>query len=158
MINLEKIKYEKCQPFKKTCPCTILPPLFFNFPDSPPPPHGGGNHYPKLWHTSEQVRKKCWQRYQKGLCHRSCSTYQSCVQRLQNPRNFEKVYYFVYKFQTTYNTKFMLFYNCCTYENIFCLFDASANKTKVFNLKVNCEELRLARADLRQKDSLQNKS
>ena len=38
MINLEKIKCEKCQtphPFKKTCPCTILPPPFFNFSDSP---------------------------------------------------------------------------------------------------------------------------
>ena len=39
MINLEKIKKEKCQPpthFKKTCPCTILPLLLFNFSDSPP--------------------------------------------------------------------------------------------------------------------------
>ena len=38
MISLEKINYGKCQPpsfpFKKTCPCTILPPLF-NFSDSP---------------------------------------------------------------------------------------------------------------------------
>ena len=25
-------------PFKKTCPCTILSPPFFNFSDSPPPP------------------------------------------------------------------------------------------------------------------------
>ena len=30
--------------------------------------------------------------------HRSRSTNQSCVQRSQNPRNFEKVYYFVFKF------------------------------------------------------------
>ena len=28
--------------------------------------------------------------------HRSRSTNQSCVQRSQNPRNFEKVYYFVF--------------------------------------------------------------
>ena len=59
MVNLEKIKYEKCQslpPFKMTCPCTILPPPFFNFPDSPPPREvikiysppfkkGGGSNY-----------------------------------------------------------------------------------------------------------------
>ena len=33
MINLEKIKYKKCQlpPFKKTCPCTTLPPPFLIF-------------------------------------------------------------------------------------------------------------------------------
>ena len=38
MINLENIKSEKCQPpppptpyFKKTCPCTILPPPFLIF-------------------------------------------------------------------------------------------------------------------------------
>ena len=33
MINLDKTKQEKCQlpPFKKTCPCTIVQPLFFNF-------------------------------------------------------------------------------------------------------------------------------
>ena len=37
----------------------------------------------------------------------------------------------------TYNTKFLLFYDCCNYESIFCLFDNSANKTKAFNLKVN---------------------
>ena len=39
MKNLEKIKLKKSQsplPFKKTCPCTILPPAFFNFSDSPP--------------------------------------------------------------------------------------------------------------------------
>ena len=27
-------------PFKKTCPCTILPPPFLNFLYSPPPPSG----------------------------------------------------------------------------------------------------------------------
>ena len=32
---------------------------------------------------------------------------------------------------------------CCTCENIFRLFGDSANKTKAFNLKVNCKELRL---------------
>ena len=39
MINLEKIKKEKCQPlpFKKTCPCTIFLPLFKKFSDPPPP-------------------------------------------------------------------------------------------------------------------------
>ena len=41
------------------------------------------------------------------------------------------------------NTKFLLFYDCRTYENIFRLFDDSANKTKAFNLKKNCKELRL---------------
>ena len=45
MINLEKIKSEKCQPllpprFKKTCPCTILPPPFLIFHISL---SGGGN-------------------------------------------------------------------------------------------------------------------
>ena len=30
--------------------------------------------------------------------HRSRNTNQSCVQRSRNPRNFEKVYYFVFKF------------------------------------------------------------
>ena len=37
MINLESIKLEQCQPpsFKKTCPCPILPPTFFNFSDPP---------------------------------------------------------------------------------------------------------------------------
>ena len=45
MINLEKTKKEKCQPplFKKSCPCYILPPPFFNNSDSLPTP-GGGNH------------------------------------------------------------------------------------------------------------------
>ena len=39
MINLEKIKWEKCQspPFKNTCPCTIIPHPVFNFSDFPPP-------------------------------------------------------------------------------------------------------------------------
>ena len=38
MINLEKIKLEKGHPpspFKKTCPCAILSPPFFNFSNSP---------------------------------------------------------------------------------------------------------------------------
>ena len=43
----------------------------------------------------------------------------------------------------THNTKFLLLYDCRTYENIFHLFEDSANKTKAFNLKVNCKELRL---------------
>ena len=39
-VNLEKIKYEKCQPhpLTKTCPWTILPPLFLFF--RAPPPSG----------------------------------------------------------------------------------------------------------------------
>ena len=42
MVNLEKIKQEKCQPpppplFKKTYIYTILPPPFFNFSYLPPP-------------------------------------------------------------------------------------------------------------------------
>ena len=40
MINLEKIKLEKCQPprpFKKTLPCTIFPAPSFNFSDFLPP-------------------------------------------------------------------------------------------------------------------------
>ena len=44
---------------------------------------------------------------------------------------------------STRNTKFPLFYDCHTYQNIFHLFDDSANKTKAFNLKVDCKELRL---------------
>ena len=43
----------------------------------------------------------------------------------------------------TCNPKFLLFYDCRTYENIFCLFDNSENKTKAFNVKVNYKELRL---------------
>ena len=39
----------------------------------------------------------------------------------------------------TCNTKFLLFYDCHTSENIFHLLDDSANKTKAFNLKVNCK-------------------
>ena len=62
MINFEEIKEENCQPppptplppppprFKNTYPCTILPPPYLNFSDSPnplgkvieiysPPPH-----------------------------------------------------------------------------------------------------------------------
>ena len=42
-------------------------------------------------------------------------------------------------FQTR-NTKFVLFHDCRTYENNFSLFDDSTNKTKPFNLKVNCKE------------------
>ena len=44
---------------------------------------------------------------------------------------------------STLSTKFLLFYDYCTYKNFFCLFDDSANKTKAFSLKVNCKELRL---------------
>ena len=47
MINLGKIKQERCEPpthpFKKNGPCTILPSPFFNFSDSPSPSEGG-NH------------------------------------------------------------------------------------------------------------------
>ena len=57
--------------------------------------------------------------------YRSHSTNQSCVQRSQNPRNLEKVYYFVFKFLHSG------------------LFNDSTNKTKAFNLKMNCEQLRL---------------
>ena len=40
------------------------------------------------------------------------------------------------------STKFQLFYDCRTYENIFCPFDNSTNNnTKTFNLKVNCKKL-----------------
>ena len=45
-------------------------------------------------------------------------------------------------FQTR-NTKILLFYDFRTYENICRLFDDSANKTKAFNMKVNCKELML---------------
>ena len=41
MVNLEKLNRKSVSPhspFKKTCPCTILPPPFFNFLDSPLPP------------------------------------------------------------------------------------------------------------------------
>ena len=53
--------------------------------------------------------------------YRSSSTNQSCVQRSRNPHNFEKG----------------------TYKNIFRLFEDSASKSKAFNLKVNCKELKL---------------
>ena len=46
MINLEKIKLGKCQPptpFKKTCPCTMLPPPFSIFRLYPLPTSEGGN-------------------------------------------------------------------------------------------------------------------
>ena len=43
----------------------------------------------------------------------------------------------------TRNTNFLLFYDYRTYENIFRLFEDSANKSKAFNLKVNCKELKL---------------
>ena len=52
-------------------------------------------------YTSEKARKKCWQRYQIPVSksfHKCCSTNLRCIQRSQNPRNFEKVYYFVLKF------------------------------------------------------------
>ena len=56
MINLKKIKKQKCQPspLKMTCPCTILPLPFFNFSDFPstvvkvyfpPLKRGGGPNY-----------------------------------------------------------------------------------------------------------------
>ena len=42
MINLEKMKHEKCHPpFKKTCPCNILP-----VPPPPPPPN---QNFKKGW-------------------------------------------------------------------------------------------------------------
>ena len=43
----------------------------------------------------------------------------------------------------TLSTKFILFYDCRTYGNIFFLFGDSAKKTKAFNLRMNCKELRL---------------
>ena len=49
---------------------------------------------------------------------------------------------FLLSFKTR-NIKLPLFYDCRTYENIFRLFDNGANKTKAFNLKVNCKELKL---------------
>ena len=61
-----------------------------------------------------------------------CSANQSCVQRSQNPRNFTK-------FSDSQHKISIVFTN----ENIFSLFNDSANKTKAFNLKVNCKELRL---------------
>ena len=39
--------------------------------------------------------------------------------------------------------KFLLFYDCGTYKNIFRLYQDRASKTKAVNLKVNCKELRL---------------
>ena len=59
--------------------------------------------------------------------------------RSQNPRNFEKVYYFVFKFLDLQHQIYIvlrLLY--------FCLFENSANKTKAFNLKVNFKELRFS--------------
>ena len=58
MKNLQKIKLEKCQPpppFKQTCPCTILPPLFlifhiFSLPSSSYLWREGGPNYGQLLH------------------------------------------------------------------------------------------------------------
>ena len=69
--------------------------------------------------------------------HRSRHTNQSCARRSRNP-----VLLCLLRFKTR-NTKFPLFYDCRTYENIFRLFDDSANKTMAFHLKVDCKELRL---------------
>ena len=55
---------------------------------------------------------------------------------------FKRCITFLLSFKT-WNTKFPLFYDCRNDENIFSLFDDSANKTKAFNLKVNCKKLRL---------------
>ena len=60
-------------------------------------------------------------------------------------------------FKNCITLPFLLFYDCHTDKSVFCLFDDSANKTKAFNLKVNCKKLRLAIANHWQKDTLQNK-
>ena len=74
MINLEKIKSKKCQPplplFKKTCPCTIVPPLFLFFIFFPskggnqnllPPPHYASKYlqiYINIYLIMCQIKKK----------------------------------------------------------------------------------------------------
>ena len=52
------------------------------------------------------------------------------------------MYYFVFKFLDSQH-KFSIVLWLPYLQNIFSLFDDSANKTKAFNLKVNCKELRL---------------
>ena len=95
-------------------------------------------------YTSEQVRKKCWQRYQSA-----CVEFIGAVAQIRDVYKDHKILVTLkrciilpLRFQTL-NTKFPLFYDCLTYENIFCLFDDSTNKIKAFHLKVNCKEMRL---------------
>ena len=67
--------------------------------------------------------------------HRNSSTNQSCAQRSQNPCNFEKVYYFVFKFWVSLH-KFSIVLWLSYWREIFCLFEDSANKNKEKEYKV----------------------
>ena len=54
------------------------------------------------------------------------------------------------RFQTR-NTAFILFYDSRTYENNFRLFEASANKTKAVNLKMNLKHLQMIEVNKNEK-------
>ena len=76
IVNLEKIKQEKYQPpppppFKRTCPCTILPPPFLIFQI---PPSGGGKRNFRLQHMRCVITCAClctclkhWRRTKKSM-------------------------------------------------------------------------------------------
>ena len=65
--------------------------------------------------------------------HRSHSTNQSCVQRSQNPCNFEKVYYFVFKFLDSQH-KISIVYDCLLMKT-FHIFDNSAKSYQGFSFE-----------------------
>ena len=99
-----------------------------------------------VMYTSEQVRKKCWQRYQSAYvepCSQELQHKSELCTKIRKSCQLSKGVLHCLLSVKTRNTKFPLFYDCRTYENIFRLFDDSANKTKAFNLKVNCKELKL---------------
>ena len=73
--------------------------------------------------------------------HRSHSTNQSCVQRSQNLRNFEKLYYFVFKFLDSQH-KISIVYDCLLMKTFF-IYLTVQNRIKAFRLKVTCKELKL---------------
>ena len=56
-------------------------------------------------YTSEKIRNvgKDMKMSVSKAVHRSCNTNQSCVQKSENPCNFEKVYYFVFFVFATQN-------------------------------------------------------
>ena len=65
--------------------------------------------------------------------HRSSNTNQSCVQRSQNPCNFEKVYYFVFKFLDSQH-KISIVYDCLLMKT-FHIFDNSAKSYQGFSFE-----------------------
>ena len=75
--------------------------------------------------------------------HRSRNKNQSCVQRSQNPRNFQKVYYFVFSVFRLTTQYFYCFMIVVLTKTFFLYLTTVQIKTKAFNVKVNCKELRL---------------